>query len=116
MLRSLCTSALVMGGLMVGSATVAEAGHPHCGPGGFGPGYGYGGFGPGFGGGVVVVPRPVPIYGPGFGYRPFPVPHHHGFYGHPHPGFYGHGIPYGGYGPAPGVGFSNRNFSLWLGR
>lgn len=101
----LCGAAIVT--LLAVSSTKAEAHGPMHRQGGF-----YGGqrHGVHFGGHRHMAPvyRPVPVYRPAPIYHPVPV------YG-PAPVVMP-GYPVYPYGPASGIGFQNRNFSIWLGR
>ena len=112
MFRSLLTTGALVLGVTLTSATTASASGPHHHHHHHGShghrghlhgGYGYGGYGSYYGGPVIVRPNPV-VVSP-YQYQPVPSCHSQS-YGYP--GYYG------GYAPS-GIGFSNRNFSLWLG-
>lgn len=96
--------------IALATAGVASANPYHYGGGchrggGYPAGHVYGGVGLGY-------PRPVYYPSPYVVPQPvYPAP----YLGAPYGG-YGYGYAPVPYGPAAGVGFSNRNFSLWLGR
>jgi hypothetical protein len=89
-------AALALGVTLMGASTAsAGGGHHH---GGHHHGHYYGHHHGGFYGGVIVRPQ---VYS---------YPYNYG-YGYP-----AYGYPSYGYGYPSGIGYSNRNFSLWLGR
>lgn len=78
--------------------------HYHGGHGGYGYSSGYGGgYGARYYAPPIVIRQQPVLVAPYGGYQPAPCATS-----------YGYGS-YGGYAPS-GIGFTNRNFSLWLGR
>lgn len=110
MARSLMTTLALTACVAFTGAIPASAAGPHHHHHHHGGGYGYGGYGYGYGGPRYVTPAPIVI-------RPRPVVVAPQPYVTPAPCMtdYGYNYGYNGYAPS-GVGFSNRNFSLWLGR
>ncbi len=119
----LATAAMAVCVAFAGANTASANGphgqsHHHGGSGGYGGGYGgygySGGYGPRYYAPPVVI-RPQPVYVAPAPYGAYaPAPCHTG-YGYNSYGGYGSYGSYGGYGQS-GIGFSNRDFSLWLGR
>ena len=92
LMKRFMAPAIVMATLVAMPLASAQAGHPHCGYGGYGAGFR--GYGPGYGGGYGVgYPG---VYGGGYGYR---VARPYGYF--PYQG----GTFGGNYYRAPGINF-----------